>query len=197
MEISDTIQCVAVVFSLIFGVVGIYISINQIKISNKQALFDKRLKIYQLLEILKQNQEEANLIKIIKPEDTIDTGRFMAFLTNNGWLENMMYGWNDDLEKKENHMNFLKRIEEIRLFGMQGGILFDVYVLKYFYTYADLLQCFYKYRRFQRSCNGNVKEDKQLEAKLHSDIVNTYKKLITISMLVNLQQLEKKYLRLK
>lgn len=46
---TDVITSVGVIISLIFGVIGIVFTQQQMSLSNKQALFDKRYECYRLL----------------------------------------------------------------------------------------------------------------------------------------------------
>lgn len=143
----------------LFAIITAFIAIiallqthKQIKISNKQFLFDKRLNKYLLakglLELYKDNANLLNYDKTPDDEAIIVDFQFIN-LTNNNFLKDITCIIN---EPKNNDFknNFLIKIEELKelsneirfLFQNKSGLLLGDFIMKY----QNLLMELYKYQ---------------------------------------------------
>ncbi len=125
---------------------------KQIKISNKQYLFDKRLSKYLLakglLELYKDN--ESLLDYTDDPDDeTIIVDYQFINLTNNNYLKDVTCIINEP-KSNEFKNNFLVKIEELKklsnevrfLFQNKNGLLLSNFIMKY----QNVLMELYKYQ---------------------------------------------------
>ena len=125
---------------------------KQIKISNKQYLFDKRLSKYLLakglLELYKDN--ESLLDHADDPDDEVIIVDYQFInLTNNNYLKDVTCIINEP-KNNEFKNNFLVKIEELKklsnevrfLFQNKNGLLLSNFIMKY----QNVLMELYKYQ---------------------------------------------------
>lgn len=143
----------------LFAIITAFIAIiallqthKQIKISNKQFLFDKRLSKYLLarglLELYKDNENLLDYTNNLDNEPIIVDFQFTN-LTNNNYLKNITCIIN---EPKNNDFknNFLIKIEELKklsneikfLFPNKSGLLLGSFIIRY----QNVLMGLYKYQ---------------------------------------------------
>ena len=125
---------------------------KQIKISNKQYLFDKRLSKYLLakglLELYKDNESLLDYTDDPDNEAIIVDYQFIN-LTNNNYLKDVTCIINEP-RNNEFKNNFLVKIEELKqlsnevrfLFPNKSGLLLSNFIIKY----QDTLMELYKYQ---------------------------------------------------
>lgn len=143
----------------LFAIITAFIAIiallqthKQIKISNKQFLFDKRLSKYLLtkglLELYKDNENLLDYTNHPDNESIVVDFQFIN-LTNNNYLKDVTCiikePKNNDFKKK-----FLVKIEELKelsievkfLFSNKSGLLLENFIMKY----QNVLMELYKYQ---------------------------------------------------
>jgi len=125
---------------------------KQIKISNKQYLFDKRLSKYflakGLLELYKDNESLLDYTDDSDDEAIIVDYQFIN-LTNNNYLKDVTCIINEP-KNNEFKNNFLVKIEELKklsnevrsLFQNKNGLLLSNFIMKY----QNVLMELYKYQ---------------------------------------------------
>ena len=142
-------------FSIIAAIIAIIALLQthkQIKISNKQFLFDKRLNRYLfakgLLELYKDNENLLDYADYTDDEAIIVDFQFIN-LTNNNYLKDITCIINEP-KNKDFKINFLIKIEELKelsneirfLFQNKSGLLLGNFIMKY----QNVLMEFYKYQ---------------------------------------------------
>lgn len=140
------------IITIIATLIALWQTHKQIKISNKQYLFDKRLSKYLLakglLELYKDNESLLDYTDDPDNEAIIVDYQFIN-LTNNNYLKDVTCIIN---EPKNNELknNFLVKIEELKqlsnevrfLFPNKSGLLLSNFIMKY----QSVLMELYKYQ---------------------------------------------------
>ena len=140
------------IITIIATLIALWQTHKQIKISNKQYLFDKRLSKYLLakglLELYKDNESLLDYTDNPDNEAIIVDYQFIN-LTNNNYLKDVTCIIN---EPKNNELknNFLVKIEELKqlsievrfLFPNESGLLLSNFIMKYQSVMMEL----YKYQ---------------------------------------------------
>lgn len=140
------------IITALIAIVALLQTHKQIKISNKQYLFDKRLSKYLLakglLELYKDNKSLLDYTDDSDDEAIIVDYQFIN-LTNNNYLKNVTCIINEP-KNNEFKNNFLVKIEELKqlsnevrfLFPNKSGLLLSNFIMKY----QDILMELYKYQ---------------------------------------------------
>lgn len=165
-------------FAVITAVVAILAlcqSIRQVKISNKQHLFDERVNAYMIANGLIQLYRSKYVrIDFEKDHPIFASNMLFKRLTNNTYLEGISKVIDNTLEKPL-HKEFLIKIEDISNTSTKIKLLFSgeeaVLLSEFVACYKDLLQALYKYQIVMDSMaelTGNSKitnEEAQEEVK--------------------------------
>ena len=110
----SVITPIATIFALI-------ISCSQIALSNKQSLFDRRLKAYMLVQgligLCKEYLDAILRERTSKPVYSIDS--IFAEITNNSYMESQADAIKNPLQAPY-HQNFLRKREELRSLAMEN-----------------------------------------------------------------------------
>lgn len=140
------------IITIIATLIALWQTHKQIKISNKQYLFDKRLSKYLLakglLELYKDNESLLDYTDDPDDEAIIVDYQFIN-LTNNNYLKNVTCIINEP-KNNEFKNNFLVKIEELKklsnevrfLFQNKNGLLLNNFIMKY----QNVLMELYKYQ---------------------------------------------------
>lgn len=140
------------IITIIATLIALWQTHKQIKISNKQYLFDKRLSKYLLakglLELYKDNESLIDYTDDSDNEAIIVDYQFIN-LTNNNYLKDVTCIINEP-KNNEFKNNFLVKIEELKqlsnevrfLFPNKSGLLLSNFIIKY----QDTLMELYKYQ---------------------------------------------------
>ena len=140
------------IITIIATLIALWQTHKQIKISNKQYLFDKRLSKYLLakglLELYKDNESLLDYTDDSDDEAIIVDYQFIN-LTNNNYLKDVTCIINEP-KNNEFKNNFLVKIEELKklsnevrfLFQNKNGLLLSNFIIKY----QNLLMELYKYK---------------------------------------------------
>lgn len=146
----NVIMCISTVASAIIALIALFYSGKQISISNKQNLFDIRVRsyliIHGLLELYIENKrmiEEEKDDEIYSSADTM-----LGFLTNNSYLEIMGNVINRPLHQEE-QKEFLKKIEELKNEAEKSKLIFkedvSIFLHEFIKAYEEVLMQLYKY----------------------------------------------------
>jgi hypothetical protein len=155
-------------FSIVTAVVAIIAIIQtqqQIKLSNKQHLFDKRLEIYLIAEGLIQlfRSNSALIEKSLKDELILAVDYLFFLMTNNAYLEQSTVVIDNTL-KEPYHKGFLIKLEDIKdnatkirllLSGNTADVLGD-----FVFCYQELLYAMYQYQIYLDKMKEACKEIK-------------------------------------
>lgn len=140
------------IITALIAIIALLQTHKQIKISNKQYLFDKRLSKYLLakglLELYKDNESLIDYTDEPDDEAIIVDYQFIN-LTNNNYLKDVTCIINEP-KNNEFKNNFLVKIEELKqlsnevrfLFPNKSGLLLSNFIMKY----QDTLMELYKYQ---------------------------------------------------
>lgn len=140
------------IITVIATLIALWQTHKQIKISNKQYLFDKRLSKYLLakglLELYKDNESLLDYTDDPDDEAIIVDYQFIN-LTNNNYLKDVTCIINEP-KNNEFKNNFLVKIEELKklsnevrfLFQNKNGLLLSNFIMKY----QNVLMELYKYQ---------------------------------------------------
>lgn len=140
------------IITIIATLIALWQTHKQIKISNKQYLFDKRLSKYLfangLLELYNDNESLLNYTDHLDDEPIIVDYQFIN-LTNNNYLKDVTCIINEP-KNNEFKNNFLVKIEELKklsnevrfLFQNKNGLLLSNFIMKY----QNVLMELYKYQ---------------------------------------------------
>ena len=140
------------IITALIAIVALLQNHKQIKISNKQYLFDKRLSKYLLakglLELYKENESLLDYTDVPDDEAIIVDYQFIN-LTNNNYLKDVTCIINEP-KNNEFKNKFLVKIEELKqlsnevrfLFQNKNGLLLSNFIMKY----QNILMELYKYQ---------------------------------------------------
>lgn len=109
----------------IAAIIALGISIYQIRLSNKQHLFDRRLNAYFIANGLFSLYSECKVfLKTIDKEEVLYAIEYFFIpLTNNSYLEKQAYAIQHPLEEPY-HQEFFKKREELRKLAMEMQLIF-------------------------------------------------------------------------
>lgn len=131
---------IGIIFSVITSIIAILALVQtnrQMKLSNKQQLFDRRLKIYTtvhgLLELYAQNRNMFELDKKDEIQYTLDYE--YKWLTNNTFMAEICDVIDDPLEINYRR-TFMKKCEELQALAMEAQFVFQNGNIK---SYSDFL----------------------------------------------------------
>lgn len=163
---------IGIIFSVITSITAIIALIQanrQMKLSNKQQLFDRRLKVYMtvhgLLELYRQNRHIFEMDKKNEVQRTIDLE--YKWLTNNIFMAQIC-GVIDDPLEISCRRKFMEKCEELQALAMEAQFVFQNGYIK---AYSDFLICYketlVQMCRYQivflKMCKENEKKPMQIE----------------------------------
>lgn len=213
MNIVIITQLVTGAITAITAIIALCFTFMQIRISNKQHLYDKRVKIFlRCLEFIKLYEDSFNLMKEEDKNKLIEVTFLFNSLTNNTYLKDIEPLIND-VKNEKIRVEFLTKIEEINQIANEIELLFfdkEVLILKRFIIlYRELLQNIYKYQLiFNKIIENNIKNPQSYQIlqkeyneyiyredlyKSYRDIKITYEKLRKRKVVNNM----KKQIKLK
>lgn len=113
------------VITVVATVIALVLSVHQIRLSNKQQLFDRRLKAYMLassiISLCKENYRWLSGKREAEPQLANDC--VFIWLTNNTYMEGQAGAIKHPLEQPF-HNEFLKKREELRSMAMEFELIF-------------------------------------------------------------------------
>lgn len=157
------------VMTSVAAFIAIYLSVRQMQLSNKQQLFDRRLKAYMLangiISICKENYIWLSEKRKAEPQLANDFV-FMCF-TNNAYMESQAKAIQQPLEQPF-HNEFLKKREELRSMAMEFELIFKgdiaLQYSNFLRDYEKTLAVMYQYQIIIKKINEeNSKHPRSLE----------------------------------
>lgn len=157
------------VMTSIAAFIAIYLSVRQMQISNKQQLFDRRLKAYMLvngiISLCKKNYMWLSEKREAKPQLANDL--VFMWLTNNTYMESQAKAIQQPLEQPF-HNEFLKKLEELRSMAMEFELIFKgdiaLQYSNFLRDYEKTLAVMYQYQIIIKKINEeNRKHPRSLE----------------------------------
>lgn len=134
------------------AVIALMLTFWQIRLNNKQSLFDRRLEAFLKVRGLVQLYEENKSVLIPSKEDGPDLSAEITFLrmTNNAYLEEIGRTIYSPL-KEPAHEQFLKKLEDIKQLVVETELIFNgrnivKTVCSFIANYEELLFELYQYQ---------------------------------------------------
>ena len=125
------------IITTIATIVALFLSVRQIKLSNKQLLFERRLKIYLLaVSFISLCKEHYNLLspkEKERPQFAID--QTFLWLTNNSYMEKHANAIQNPL-KQPFHKEFLSKCEALKKAALEAQVIFEGEVAS---AYSDFI----------------------------------------------------------
>lgn len=147
MGISDYINIGISVISIVIALSALWQTNQQLKLSNNQQLFDRRLKIYLLFTTLLQLYKENSSVLKLERKTSYRGSELFVWLTNCSDLEDMADAIGEPLHSKE-HKNLLVKCERLRNASVEAAMIFDSEAGKitsdFIKTYSDFLKALYQ-----------------------------------------------------
>ncbi len=139
------------IFTALTAVLALVLSVYQIRLSNKQNLFDRRLKTYMLtsglISLCKENYMWISGKRETRPR--FDNDYVFIYLTNNTYMESQADAIEHPLEEPY-HKEFLRKREELRNIAMEIELIFKgevaVTYSKFLRAYEAALAVMYQYQ---------------------------------------------------
>ena len=139
------------VITALASILALGISIHQTMLSNKQHLFDRRLKAYilanGLMALCKEHYGLLSAKREIYPQFANDYD--FIWLTNNSYMESQAEAIEHPMEPPF-HKEFLRKIEELRNMAMEFELIFKGEVASryanFLRVYAETLTMMYRYQ---------------------------------------------------
>lgn len=157
------------VMTSVAAFIALYLSVRQIQLSNKQQLFDRRLKAYMLansiISLCKENYMWLSEKREAEPQLANDF--VFMWLTNNTYMESQAKAIQYPLEQPF-HNEFLKKREELRSMAMEFELIFkgNIALLysNFLKDYEETLAVMYQYQTIIKNMNEeNSKHPSTLE----------------------------------
>ena len=188
------------IFAIVTAVVAVIAlcqTHKQMKLSNKQSLFDKRIRNYTIVKgLIDLYEENEYLLKEEhKKDEPIDVEFLFYGLINNTFLENQHYAIEHPLEQPY-QKNFLIKLEELSEVGNEIKFIYKNLncVQEFVNNYKDVLHSIYKYQNInnkiyeytgqfkktykqgQKNVNEPFHRKKLLES--YSRLIKSYEKVL-------------------
>lgn len=181
------------IITLMIAFIAIFQTNKQIKIRNKQHLFDKRIEKFLICTgLLSLYSDNKILIKEEKKDVPLEVTILFSGLTNNVYLKDIGTIINDTHNEKI-RIDFLIKLEELYKIASEIELIFPKRhskILKEFILeYRNLLQKLYKYRcvleKIEKENDKKPQEFVKLqkifpEEKYKEDLYDTYRNIETI-----------------
>ena len=157
--------------SLITGltaVIALVLTLMQIRLSNKQSLFERRLECYLkidgLMQLYKENQKLLETERKDEPLFAVDLE--FLWLTNNTYLEEASEAIKKPLENPE-HKKFLVKREELKKLSAEAELIFKGRSAKTISCFiSDYEQLLFKMYQYQILLNNMRNYSEQFKATL-------------------------------
>ena len=139
------------VMTSVASVIALCVSVHQIRLSNKQQLFDRRLKAYMMansiISLCKENYVFLSEKRKTEPQFANDL--VFIWLTNNTYMEGQAEAIEHPLEQPF-HKDFLQKREELRNMAMEFELIFKGNVTalysNFLRDYESVLAVMYQYQ---------------------------------------------------
>ena len=139
------------VITAITAICAIIISLTQVQLSNRQFLFERRLKIILLIEDLMALFNSTNFLieSTVRDEPLFASDMISVSLTNNSYLYDMANALKAPLKDTESHRRLLKKIEWFKEKSRECQYVFRKkkwqYLSDFISRYSDFLFSIYQY----------------------------------------------------
>lgn len=163
MTLSDTINIVVSLVSIAIALFALYQTKQQIALSNKQQLFDRRLSCYMKFNMIYSLFSENKTLINMKDSFILSCEYEFALLTNSSDLEEVTPAISNTLHQDEQKV-LLKKREDFKNLALEISMVFEgelgEIMGEFISSYADLLMKIYqqqimlKHLKNQKQKNG-------------------------------------------
>lgn len=156
------------ILTLIIASIALLQTHKQVKISNKQNLFNKRVDNFLIIDgLIKLYEENKKLIEIKENNVFLEVTTLFMGLTNNTYLKDIGTIIKE-VENEEIRQKFLIKLEEMKKLSLEHQLLFNgnniKYIEEFVMEYQNLLRALYKYQALlDKILKANKKEPKSFE----------------------------------
>ncbi len=187
MTAEAVLSLVFSIITAITAVVAIFISIIQVRKSNKQSLFERRLRTYLTTKWMKSLCDENSTIakEYIKDAETdllLSIDFLFILMTNCTFLEEIGPAITNTIENKELHRKYLLKIEELRNMCEEVQLIFpdDIghQLADFIFYYEEMLIALFKYKvaidSIRQECRPKMeplRKDDEFENKVRKEAV--------------------------
>lgn len=165
-----------IIFSIVTSVTALFALFQtqkQIRLSNKQNLFDKRVESYLIADGLIKLYEKNKSLISDKSKLTEAVDYKFILMTNNIFLENIASVINNPLSNQE-HKEFLIKLEEIKNIAMKVRLIFDgkpaEHLSDFIDCYGKLLIAMYEYQILYEKMEKRSQECKWTKEKAKKEL---------------------------
>ena len=162
MGTNEIISLILSIVTIITAVIAVLLSTKQIKLSNKQSLFDRRLKIYiavkDLINLCNENRHMCEkYLDDMSNGPVIDMDTLFFWMTNNQMLESCQKLGRNLLKNDEQNV-FMHKLAELNSMSEEAKLIFrkktDNLLSDFILNYKIMLLGMYQYIIF---INGSYK----------------------------------------
>ena len=187
-----------VIVTAITAIIALYQTGLQIKINNKQHLFDRRMRNYSIiLELVRLYEENEPLLKEVHiPDEPIDVKLLFYGLINNSYLEGQHSVIEHPLEQPY-HKDFLTKLEEIMVVANEINFIYSDFdeIRQFVINYKEVLHSIYKYQIMQNKMTKQAQQLKKTYIQMQNIIcepAHREKLLTSYENLINSYEIMKK-----
>lgn len=192
------------------AIIALFISVVQIRKSNKQSLFEKRLNAFLNIKSMKSLCDQhkdiiAHYLDEIKDGPVFTVDLLFVWMTNNAFLETIQPSIHHVLET-EWQRKYLLKVEELKSLREEAKLIFpkkyNNKISDFVSSYQELLISLYKYqvayKDISKECHELKKpfpKNNQLEIRCRKSIENNLSLLIALSEEMSEKEILKKLSR--
>ena len=181
----DTLQIILSVVTAVAAIIALFISIVEIKKSNKQALFERRLKVYLTVKWMKSlcdahRKSEETYLKEMENGPVRTIYYMFDLMTNCTCLEELQGTLKHTLDE-EYQRKYLLKMESLRNMCEEVVLIFPENIgyplADFIFYYEEMLVAMYKYQcaieSIRKECNDFNKpfpNDDELEIKCRNEL---------------------------
>ncbi len=162
MTLSDTINIVVSLVSIVIALFALYQTKQQIALSNKQQLFDRRLSCYKKFNMIYSLFSENKSLINMKDSFIFSCEYEFALLTNSSDLEEVTPAISKPLHQDEQNI-LLKKREDLKNLALEISMVFDgelgEIMGRFVSLYTDLLMKVYQQQIMLRNLENKKQEN--------------------------------------
>ena len=159
---ANAITAMGTLFALVLSVIALYQTHKQLKISNQQTLFDRRISNFIVFRDIFNSCESAIELMKSQNKDEIDLACdyvSLCFGNNSVYLADACLVFDNPLdrddEKPKRHCQFLAKLQDMRNKSFEANVIFkDRRISDYYRIYSEFLRKSYQYV----ICVDNIKK---------------------------------------
>lgn len=162
MTLSDTINIVVSLVSIVIALFALYQTKQQIALSNKQQLFDRRLSCYKKFNMIYSLFSENKSLINMRDSFIFSCEYEFALLTNSSDLEEVTPAISKPLHQDEQNI-LLKKREDLKNLALEISMVFDgelgEIMGRFVSLYTDLLMKIYQQRIMLRNLENKKQKN--------------------------------------